>query len=437
MAGLGAAGVLGHAVLAGVLVGTALTLNGKRVIERDRVHTPPALGKAEFHDVGRHAPEGVAGTHVALPAHGERAAAGAATHAARSLALGTAVGHVGQVVGLALGLGQPALKLTLKAHHVHVSVEARVLHPAPGLLPGLDNAGVNVEGEALLMEQAHDFEAVGHEGVGRDGDAHRDARVAHATDVAQHLPEHAVACDALVGVLARAVERDLDARSRMRRKEVDHVLVDEDAVGEDGDLDAHAGKVQVELLETRVRRALATREACVHHASVDGLGHDVLPGLDVKRFCAVELVGIEMDIAHLAIEVAQRRELEGAGDGDVLLASLEVHEPADLAITAKVGDALGVEVVEELAQGVRREGLRIGGSCSSGGLGAGVRGELGRILLDVCHGLSPESEFAKDATAERPEPAPGYAYGVGHHPGAAEGARAVGVERDGARATFD
>ena len=347
MAGRGAGGVFRHTVLAYAFVGAALALRGQGVVERGVVGALPGFGEAQGKHLDRFTGEGVAGAHPALPVNGEAAPARTAPDSlSRS---GMLAAGIGQALGIAVRLGDLAFERLTELQHGDVVIQRCVRQIAAGFLAGLHEAGVDGEGQALLMQEPDHVLAVLHELVGGDGNAQRDLRCIQPPDVLQHLAECPLAGDPLVGFLAGAVQGNLHRRWRIHPQEVHHFCIHQQTVGQDAHLNALAVQEVVQLFEAGVGQALAAGETGVHHAGVDRLLHDVLPLGHRQQLRAVHLRFVQMDVAHLAVQVAQRGQFKAAGDGDVLLPGLEIQEFAYRFIAAVIGNTLLVQLLEQRA----------------------------------------------------------------------------------------
>ena len=89
------------------------------------------------------------------------------------------------------------------------------------------------------------------------------------------------------------------------------------------------------------------------NTGIDGLLHDVLPLLHRQQLRAGHLFPVQVDVAHLAVQIAQRRQFKAAGYGNPLVPRLEIQESPHRFITAMVGHPLLVQLFEQLAQGFR------------------------------------------------------------------------------------
>ena len=204
--------------------------------------------------------------------------------------------------------------------------------------------------EALLVQQPDNFQPVGHKGVGRYGDAQGNPRVAQPTQMLHDPAEHPVPRHALVSVFACAVQRHLYARGGVLPEERDHIFVHGHAVGQHAGFHAHVRKVQIQLAEAGIGQAFAARHPGVHHARVHRLAHDILPCVHAQKRRAMHLVFVEMHIAHFAIQITQRGQLEGAGNRHILFSGLEAHEAAHRVVAPVIRNALGVQLRQQLPQ---------------------------------------------------------------------------------------
>ena len=84
------------------------------------------------------------------------------------------------------------------------------------------------------------------------------------------------------------------------------------------------------LLEVGARQDLTAGEANAHEAELHCLACETDPLLcGVEATARSNLIGIEADVAHLALEVAKRGKLEGGREGSAGAASVEHHLVAD------------------------------------------------------------------------------------------------------------
>ena len=140
-------------------------------------------------------------------------------------------------------------------------------------------------------------------------------------DVGRDRLEHVVPGDGPVGFPVAAVKGHVHHIGRIRREQCEHVPVQQDAVGLDAHGHALIDQVHVNLLKIRVGQAFAAGEAGKHHALCDCLLHEADPlvaGEHPSLYARIR----EVDIAHPAVQVAQGRQLEVAGNGRVIFTGL-------------------------------------------------------------------------------------------------------------------
>ena len=123
-----------------------------------------------------------------------------------------------------------------------------------------------------------------------------------------------------IGFLVRAIEGDIDAPGLVFRKEIRPVLIDERAVGIDGQQHAQLLNSQIQPPEIRIGQRLAARQQQKERARIAHLRGDVKPfAHGAQAALAGDLRRGQADIAHLAVHIADGRELDAAVDGRVAL----------------------------------------------------------------------------------------------------------------------
>lgn len=141
-----------------------------------------------------------------------------------------------------------------------------------------------------------------------------DACLPQQGDGAVHAVKHAAAAaQGFVGLIARAVERDVDACGRMLGQPGHAGLIQQGAVGVDGDEEAHRAQPLVKRPEVLPQERLAAGQQQIEHTCVARLLGDGQPldQPDGRTRRGGDLGGRLTHIAHLAGEVAHRRKLKG------------------------------------------------------------------------------------------------------------------------------
>ena len=90
-------------------------------------------------------------------------------------------------------------------------------------------------------------------------------------------------------------------------------------------------KIHIDIPKGGVRHRLAARKQRLHHALVDGLLNERYPLLAREHPVPHRRV-LQMHIAHLAVEVAQRCQLKTANIRDVRLAGPLLYHRQELSI---------------------------------------------------------------------------------------------------------
>lgn len=138
-----------------------------------------------------------------------------------------------------------------------------------------------------------------------------DAQLPQSPDILRHPAEHGAAAQALIGLLAAAIQRDIEAEGRLMPEEIQPVPVDQGAVAVDGHQQAHFLQLRQQIAEILADQRLAAGQQQEQHAPAAGLFRNGQPL--VRRQLpapALLLLRRQVDIAHFAVEVAPGRQLE-------------------------------------------------------------------------------------------------------------------------------
>ena len=178
-----------------------------------------------------------------------------------------------------------------------------------------EHIGVDLKDEVPFGGIAYDALQIARV-VRREGavELDEDACLPQQGDGAVHAVKHtAAAAQGFVGLIARAVERDVDACGRMLGQPGHAGLIQQGAVGVDGDEEAHRAQPLVKRPEVLPQERLAAGQQQVEHACVARLLGDGQPldQPDGRARRGGDLGGRLTHIAHLAGEVAHRRKLKG------------------------------------------------------------------------------------------------------------------------------
>ena len=128
-----------------------------------------------------------------------------------------------------------------------------------------------------------------------------------------------------------AIEGDKYLERSVRLEPFDGLLVQQKPVGINKGSNTVVEQVHIDVPEGGVRHGLAARERCIHHACVDGLLNQRNP-LFPREHPLLHRRILQMHIAHLAVEVAQRCQLETATVGDIRLAGPFLHHGDEFSI---------------------------------------------------------------------------------------------------------
>ena len=120
----------------------------------------------------------------------------------------------------------------------------------------------------------------------------------------------------------------------MLTEEFDPPVIQQETVGQDGDLTAETVQIQEEFVKTGIGQAFTAGQGRAEHSGFPRLMHQILPGFHRKDLPAGQLRGVQMDVAHFAAEVAQRRQLKLPVDRHALFPSFVIQ------ITGKGSEAV-------------------------------------------------------------------------------------------------
>lgn len=116
--------------------------------------------------------------------------------------------------------------------------------------------------------------------------------------------------------IAAAIKGNIDPPGRMGRKKVRPVLVQQRAVGVDGDDHAQTPQLKIQFPEPGKEQWFAAGE---QHKKHTGIGHTAGQRKPIRHgmqaATAAHLLRVQADIAHIAPQIAQRDELQRGGDG--------------------------------------------------------------------------------------------------------------------------
>ena len=320
----------GSAGTGGLAADAGFTFHRQQVVLRCLVDLLPCIQEAALLPGHAQMLQAVAGDDTAIPGDVEAASAATAAQPAGRLGRRVAVGR--RRVSLAFDRLQVALEGLLQLEQPHVILGDQVAEAvaAAGVLAGRHEGGVHVELNPRGRRAPHQrFVGITQVLVGRDGEHQRQERLVRHPEVAHHPLKVPPTGHPLVGILALAIQGNLDGRRRMGLEKADARFVQQHAVGQDGHLNALTVQEQIQSVKVRRGHAFAAGERCVHHASVDGLLHDGFPGFSGQGGLAAELLLVQVNVTHPAVQVAQGCDLEGALERDAPLPGAHVDEVAD------------------------------------------------------------------------------------------------------------
>ena len=232
---------------------------------------------------------------------------------------------------------QKALRSHRQQERVHAAPrrllgrQARLLIKRQAALPlGGHHVGVDVDGHAQLRtdgEQAVELVPVLR--CKADAELHLHALLTQQAHAARDARKTArIVTQAFIRLLVRAIERDVDAPGLVLPEERRPVLVDQRAVGVDRNQKAQRPQRCIQLLELRVDQRLAAREQQEQRARVLHLPGDGQPFLRrAQAALPLHLLARQAHIAHVAVHVAQRQQLDAAVDGQHLRAGAVNQRP--------------------------------------------------------------------------------------------------------------
>ena len=82
-------------------------------------------------------------------------------------------------------------------------------------------------------------------------------------------------------------------------------------------------QVEKQFIKTGIGQTFSSGQACTYHSCFPRLTHQILPYFNRKNRLTLQLISIEMHIAHFAVEIAQRSQFELSGYRNTLIPSLK------------------------------------------------------------------------------------------------------------------
>ena len=128
-----------------------------------------------------------------------------------------------------------------------------------------------------------------------------------------------MAAKVLVSLLGSTVEGQVDAQGPVLGQELGGLPIDEGAVGIDADLHAHAAHAFQNFKEFGVQERFAAGKKGVQQALLAGTGGHIQPPVGIFQAAGLLDLGHGFaDVAHLAAQVTDRKQLEGAHNGNAV-----------------------------------------------------------------------------------------------------------------------
>ena len=196
--------------------------------------------------------------------------------------------------------------------------KVEIIHMPPGILIGLGKLHDIVHAEFQVSRNAnHLHEFINIIAAERDSDHSQESCIAQFGYIFHHTGKGATSCAPLIAFLGRTVKRDSEAGGRTTAKTLNIRIGERIGVRIDRNDHATIQQMIVDLPKVGMQHTLAACQNCVEHPGLYGFVRNPVPLLCSHLAAVAHLLRGQVDIAHLTVQRAARRQLIKGRYGDL------------------------------------------------------------------------------------------------------------------------